>query len=80
MNVHVNENCIGCGLCVNMCGSVFLMTEEGSPPPGTRSSRNRRVRSRRPPRAAPSMPSRSSTIDASETKAGGAVPRDGPAC
>ena len=29
MNVHVNENCIGCGLCVNMCGSVFLMTEEG---------------------------------------------------
>ena len=22
-------NCIGCGLCVNMCGSVFLMTEEG---------------------------------------------------
>ena len=29
MNVHVNENCIGCGLCVNLCGSVFLMTEEG---------------------------------------------------
>ena len=29
MNVHVNENCIGCGLCVNMCGSGFLMTEEG---------------------------------------------------
>ena len=29
MNVHVNENCIGCGLCVSMCGSVFLMTEEG---------------------------------------------------
>ena len=29
VNVHVNENCIGCGLCVNMCGSVFLMTEEG---------------------------------------------------
>ena len=30
MNVHVNENCIGCGLCVNLCGSVFLMTEEGA--------------------------------------------------
>mgnify|MGYP000789427170 FL=1 len=29
VNVHVNENCIGCGLCVNMCGSAFLMTEEG---------------------------------------------------
>ena len=29
MNIHVNENCIGCGLCVNLCGSVFLMTEEG---------------------------------------------------
>ena len=28
MNVHVNSNCIGCGLCVNMCGSVFMMTEE----------------------------------------------------
>lgn len=29
LTVHVNENCIGCGLCVNMCGNVFLMTEEG---------------------------------------------------
>ena len=29
MNVHVNGNCIGCGLCVSMCGAVFLMTEEG---------------------------------------------------
>ena len=29
VNVHVNENCIGCGLCVNMGGSGFLMTEEG---------------------------------------------------
>ena len=29
MNVHVNGNCIGCGLCVNMCGAGFLMTEEG---------------------------------------------------
>ena len=29
VNVHVNENCIGCGRCVNLCGSVFLMTEEG---------------------------------------------------
>jgi len=29
LTVHVNDNCIGCGLCVNMCGNVFLMTEEG---------------------------------------------------
>ncbi len=29
LNAHVNENCIGCGLCVNMCSAVFLMTEEG---------------------------------------------------
>lgn len=28
VEVHVNSNCIGCGLCVNMCGSVFMMTEE----------------------------------------------------
>ena len=28
MNVHVNSNCIGGGLCVNLCGSVFMMTEE----------------------------------------------------
>ena len=29
MNAHVNENCIGCGLCTNLCSAVFLMTEEG---------------------------------------------------
>lgn len=29
MNAHVNGNCIGCGLCTNLCGAVFLMTEEG---------------------------------------------------
>ena len=29
MTVHVNGSCIGCGLCANMCGSVFLMTQEG---------------------------------------------------
>ena len=29
MNVHVNENCIACGLCVSMCPSVFTMTQEG---------------------------------------------------
>ncbi|MFQ9472545.1 MAG: ferredoxin [Oscillospiraceae bacterium] len=80
MNVHVNENCIGCGLCVNMCGSVFLMTEEGVAAARDEIFPEQEGQVRRPPRAAPSMPSRSSTIDASETKAGGAVPRDGPAC
>lgn len=29
MTVHVNENCIGCGLCPNLCSGVFTMTEEG---------------------------------------------------
>ena len=29
MDAHVNENCIGCGLCVNLCPGVFTMTEEG---------------------------------------------------
>ena len=29
LNVHVNENCIGCGLCANMCPTVFTMLEEG---------------------------------------------------
>ncbi len=29
MTVHVNGNCIGCGLCVGMCAGVFTMTDEG---------------------------------------------------
>ena len=29
MTVHVNENCIGCGLCPNLCPGVFTMTDEG---------------------------------------------------
>jgi ferredoxin len=29
MTAHVNENCIGCGLCVNVCSGVFTMTDEG---------------------------------------------------
>ncbi len=29
MTIHVNGNCYGCGLCVNMCPGVFLMTKEG---------------------------------------------------
>ena len=29
MNVHVNENCVSCGLCVNLCPAVFTMTQEG---------------------------------------------------
>lgn len=28
MKYHVNENCIGCGLCVATCPSVFRMREE----------------------------------------------------
>ena len=28
MTAHVNENCIACGLCANLCPSVFMMTEE----------------------------------------------------
>lgn len=29
MIAHVNENCIGCGLCVNLCPGVFAMNEQG---------------------------------------------------
>ena len=29
MTAHVNENCIGCGLCTNLCSAIFTMTEEG---------------------------------------------------
>ena len=29
MTAHVNENCIGCGLCANLCPGVFTMTDEG---------------------------------------------------
>ncbi len=29
MTAHVNENCIGCGLCTNLCPGVFKMTDEG---------------------------------------------------
>ncbi len=29
MKYQVNEGCIGCGLCVGTCPSVFCMTEEG---------------------------------------------------
>ena len=28
MEVYVNGNCIGCGLCPNICPGVFYMTEE----------------------------------------------------
>ena len=28
MKAHVNEACIGCGLCRNICPDVFRMTEE----------------------------------------------------
>ena len=78
MNVHVNENCIGCGLCVNMCGSVFLMTEEG-----VAAARDEIFPEQegQVQEAAESCPVNAiSPIDASEPKAGGAVPRDGPAC
>ena len=29
MTAHVNENCIGCGLCTGICPTAFLMTDEG---------------------------------------------------
>ena len=28
MKAYVNENCIGCGLCVGICPEVFEMTDE----------------------------------------------------
>lgn len=29
MKYYINENCIGCGLCVNTCPEVFSMTDAG---------------------------------------------------
>lgn len=29
MKYHVNENCIGCGLCTSICPAVFSMGNEG---------------------------------------------------
>lgn len=29
MRASVNDNCIGCGLCVNTCPVVFVMGENG---------------------------------------------------
>lgn len=29
MKARVNENCIGCGLCPNLCPAVFTMTDAG---------------------------------------------------
>ena len=29
MKATVNENCIGCGLCPNLCPDIFTMTDEG---------------------------------------------------
>ena len=29
MNVSVNENCIGCGLCNSICPEVFKMGDDG---------------------------------------------------
>ena len=29
MDVRVNNACIGCGLCVNLCPGVFTMLSEG---------------------------------------------------
>ena len=30
MKVHVNSNCISCGLCVSTCPNVFLITDGGT--------------------------------------------------
>ena len=30
MNVHVNGDCIGCGMCAAACPHVFLMTDGGT--------------------------------------------------
>ena len=29
MKYQVNENCIGCGLCIGICPNVFQMSDEG---------------------------------------------------
>ncbi len=29
MRCHVNENCIGCGLCASTCPEVFTLTDAG---------------------------------------------------
>lgn len=29
MRYYVNENCIGCGLCTNICPDVFAMSDAG---------------------------------------------------
>lgn len=29
MKYRVNEGCIGCGLCANICPEVFSLTDEG---------------------------------------------------
>ena len=29
MKYYVDENCIGCGLCTNLCPEVYEMTDEG---------------------------------------------------
>ena len=30
MKFRVNENCIGCGLCVSICPQVFIMGDDGT--------------------------------------------------
>ena len=30
MTAYVNENCIGCGLCVSICPEVFSMTDSNT--------------------------------------------------
>lgn len=30
MTAYVNENCIGCGMCVSICPEVFQMTDENT--------------------------------------------------
>ena len=35
MQVHVNGECIGCGMCASVCPNEFFMTDPPTTPPNT---------------------------------------------